>query len=143
MQSVLLWIAALAGAAQMPPASATTVEVAVANVRNARGNVRVELCPEARFLKESCPIAAEAPARKGVTLVTIRNVPPGRYAAQATHDENGNGHIDYNFLGIPKEGVAFSRDAMHGLSRPKFEGAAFVVSGQAEQRIGFTMKYLL
>jgi uncharacterized protein (DUF2141 family) len=57
--------------------------------------------------------------------VTIANVPPGRYGAQAFHDANGNGKTDRNFLGIPTERIGFSNDALKGLSAPKFVNAAF------------------
>ena len=38
-------------------------------------------------------------------------IAPGTYAASAFHDENSNGKLDTNFMGIPREGVAASNDA--------------------------------
>lgn len=37
------------------------------------------------------------------SAVVFSNVQPGRYAAIAFHDENGNGKLDKNFLGVPTE----------------------------------------
>jgi uncharacterized protein (DUF2141 family) len=39
------------------------------------------------------------------------DVAPGDYAVSAFHDENSDGKLDRNFMGIPKEGVGASNDA--------------------------------
>lgn len=123
-----------------PPAVAP-IEISVTNVRNDRGRVHVDICTRETFLAD-CRYSGEAPAHAGTTLVVIRGVPPGRYAAQGTQDENGNGEVDRGLLGIPKEGVGFSNDARIRLSPPKFEDAAFD-HGSAPQRISFSLRYFL
>lgn len=131
--AVLLGLAA--GAAR-----AGTLEVRITNVRDARGVVHVDICPEARFLKDDCPWSGETPARAGTTVVTVEGLPAGHYAAQAFHDENHNGKTDRNFLGIPLEGVGFSNDAPIRLGPPKFADAAFD-QGAGSQAITLRMRY--
>ncbi len=133
MAAALLVLAALTQATG-------TLTVDVANVRNNRGKVIVAICPEDRFLEDSCPWSGEAPARPGVTTVTVNNVPAGIYAAQSFHDENGNEEIDRAMFGIPKEGVGFSRDARIRLSPPKWRDAVFSHQGRAES-IRFGLRY--
>ena len=129
----------LAGAALLlTAASHGPVEIAVTGVRESRGSVHVELCPEKLFLKV-CPYVGNAPARQGTTVVTIANVPPGRYAAQSYHDRNANGKADRNFLGFPTEDVGFSNNAMTHLAAPRFALAAFD-HGAAPQHITFEMR---
>lgn len=143
--SCLLLAAALLPAAAPPAApevAAGTLTIRVANVRDGRGLVHVDLCDQARFLRDDCPYAASAPAQSPVTTVVVRGVPPGRYAAQLFHDENANGRTDRNFLGIPKEGIAFSRDAPIRLSPPKWADAQFAYPGGA-QAIAVRMRYFL
>lgn len=41
------------------------------------------------------------------------------------HDENGNGKLDSNWLGIPSEPVGASNDARGQFGPPSFEDAAF------------------
>ena len=67
--------------------------VAVGNVRAATGRVHVQICTRAEYLKD-CRIDRAAPARVGVTTVTVAALPPGRYAAQVYYDQNGNGRVD-------------------------------------------------
>ena len=107
---------------------AGTLHVDVSNVRGRTGVVHVDICTQAQFLKD-CSRSAEAPAVVGVTRVTINGLPPGRYAAQVSYDENGNHKVDRALFGIPKEGVGFSNDAKIRFSPPKWEEAAFVYDG--------------
>jgi len=111
------------------PAGHGTLGIDVGNVRVARGVVHVDVCPEAKFLKDDCPWSGDAPARVGITRVTVTGLPPGRYAAQAFLDENSNGKVDRALFGIPKEGVGFSNDAKITLGPPKFADAAFAFDG--------------
>lgn len=56
----------------------------------------------------------------------------GQYAIKIMHDENNNGKLDRNMLGIPSEGYGFSNNA--GQFGPaSFTDAAFAVS--ADQKI--------
>ncbi len=119
---------------------AATLEVTVAGIRNDRGDVRVAVCTEAAFLKPTCEHVGRAPAQPGEVTVRIEGVPPGTWAAQAFHDENRNGVIDRNFLGIPTEGLGFSNDAKFNFGPPGFAAAAFQL-GPAGGRIRFSLRY--
>jgi uncharacterized protein (DUF2141 family) len=57
---------------------------------------------------------------QNVIVIKIRNtaarcdfeaIPPGTYALAVIHDENSNGKLDTDLLGIPTEGYGFSNDA--------------------------------
>ncbi|HWW63881.1 MAG TPA: DUF2141 domain-containing protein [Sphingomonadaceae bacterium] len=120
--------------------SAADLDVAVSGVRNDKGVVHVDVCTPETFLKD-CAWHGEAPARQGTTIVTIRNLPPGHYAAQGFHDENRNGKADQGFLGIPKEGVGFSNDAPIRLAPPRLKDALFDYTGAATPRITFKLRY--
>lgn len=127
VRELFLGLAALTLAAASPPEPAgQTVAVDVANVRSAAGHIKVDVCTRETFLKQ-CPWSALVKARPGTVSVEIHGIPPGRYAIQAFHDSNDNGECDQGLFGIPTEAIAFSNDAMRGLSRPKFDNAAFTV----------------
>ena len=134
-------LACLAPCSLLPgaaPASAP-VEVAVSGIAAAQGRVHVAICPEKQFTRENCPWSAEAPARSGTTTVTVPGVPPGRYAAQAYWDANGNGKADRNFIGMPLELVGFSNDVRVKMARPKFAASAFT-HGATTTRIAFAVR---
>lgn len=123
------------------PAAAATLTIDIGNVRNDRGHVHVDACPQDRFLKDDCPYSGEAAAQSGVTTVVIRNVPPGRYALQAFHDENDNHRVDRAIFGIPREGIGFSNDARIVLGPPKWADAVFTVAGDMKLRL--KMRYFM
>ncbi|MEQ6890092.1 DUF2141 domain-containing protein [Halomonas sp. CS7] len=58
------------------------------------------------------------------------SIPPGTYALAVIHDENMNGKLDANWLGVPTEGYGFSNDATARLSAPSFDAASFPYGGQ-------------
>jgi uncharacterized protein (DUF2141 family) len=137
--TMLLALLAAAVLPAAPPAPAT-LTIQVDNVRNARGRVHVDLCDEARFLHENCPISLAVPARAPVTVLVLHDVPPGRYAAQLFHDENVNNKADRGLFGLPKEGLAFSRDAPIKLAPPRWSDAVVEVRPGA-QAIRVRMRY--
>ncbi len=121
-------------------APAAEVQVRVLGVASDAGSVRVAVCPQAYFLKPTCPYVGHAPARRGVVVVSIEAVPPGVYAVQAHHDANGDGRINRNFLGIPVEGIGFSRDAPMRFGPPRFADAAVSIGG-ALVKLDITLKF--
>lgn len=136
-------VLALCAGAQAEPQRAAlqtgTLHVVIENARSARGNVHVDICPEANFLSK-CPYSAEASAREGRVEVIVHGVPPGRYAAQITHDENGNKKVDRGFLGIPREGIGFSNNVRVRFHAPRFADAAFEVTA-GTQSIAVRLQY--
>jgi len=56
-------------------------------------------------------------------------VAPGTYAVSVVHDENSNGKLDRNFIGMPREGVGASNDAKGHMGPPKFKAASFEYKG--------------
>ncbi|GHD15598.1 DUF2141 domain-containing protein [Tianweitania populi] len=70
------------------------------------------------------------PAAQARRPITFPNLPAGTYAVAVIHDENNNGKLDTNFVGIPKEGIAVSNNAVPKFSAPKFRDAGFVLGKQ-------------
>ncbi|HKR26614.1 MAG TPA: DUF2141 domain-containing protein [Terriglobales bacterium] len=68
-------------------------------------------------------------------------IQPGTYAISVFHDENSNGRLDTNFLGIPREGVGASNNARGHFGPPKFHDAAVAYSG-GEMHLRIVITYL-
>jgi uncharacterized protein (DUF2141 family) len=68
-------------------------------------------------------------------------VAPATYAVSVIHDENSNGRLDTNVIGIPREGVGASNNAKGHFGPPKFDAASFrYPGGRVELKI--TINYL-
>ena len=73
--------------------------------------------------------------RAAGAAIPLGDLAPGRYALFAMHDENANGDLDRNFLGIPTERYGFSNGARGTVGPPSFDAAAVQIGGDAPSRI--------
>lgn len=61
---------------------------------------------------------------KGTVTLRFADLAPGNYAISVMHDENGNGKLDSNILGIPKEAYGFSNNP-RVMRKPTYDEAKF------------------
>ena len=109
------------------------IHVKVLNIRNSTGTVDCALFDS----PVGFPIEALSSAmnvmvikiRKSEAHCDFEDIPPGTYAITIIHDENMNGKLDTNWLGIPKEGYGFSNDVKALLGAPPFSAASFQYDG--------------
>lgn len=114
------------------PASPHWVNVAVEGLRNSNGVVTLTLYPNdpTRFLKPRGSLyVTTVKARANLAHACIHVPAPSTYGLALYHDENANGKIDRNGLGIPKEGFGFSNNPRIFLSAPSLAKVRFTVTG--------------
>ena len=68
-----------------------------------------------------------APDGDGTLRLTVAGLAPGSYAIRVLHDENGNGKLDFNVIGMPTEGYGFSNNP-RVMRAATFEEARFDVA---------------
>lgn len=68
------------------------------------------------------------------------DIETGTYALAVIHDENMDGEIDTNWLGVPTEGYGFSAGAEASMSAPSFEDASFTYEG-GDLDLTISLKY--
>jgi len=61
--------------------------------------------------------------------VRFDEVPPGEYAIAMYHDENDDGKLNKGLFGIPKEGYGVSNNVSHATRAPRFVEARFQFDG--------------
>jgi uncharacterized protein (DUF2141 family) len=129
MRPLLLLIGLVALALGGREAAAADLTVTVDQIQSAAGKVYVTLWGNAEtWLDDQKSLQnIGLPAQVGKVTFTLHGVTPGRYAIATFHDENDNGEMDFNFIGYPEEGYAFSRDVRPFLSAPSFDSCAFDV----------------
>lgn len=66
-----------------------------------------------------------AEALDGEIIRVELQLQPGEYAFSIFYDSNNNGELDTNFIGIPKEPVALSNNAVPRFGPPKYKDAVF------------------
>jgi len=104
-------------------AQAADLTVDVAGLQSAKGAVMVAVFDSAgHFLKQPLRTAAVA-AQPGQVQLLINDLAPGDYAVSLFQDENGNGKLDKNLVGMPIEPYGFSNDAAASNGPPGFDQA--------------------
>ncbi len=103
----------------------------VVNVRNSNGYLLAALHDrEEMFPNEGDALMyTKVKAAAGKTLLRFSVDAPGRYAVALFHDENDNGVLDTNLMGIPVEGYGFTNNARGTFGPPDFWDAIVRVDG--------------
>jgi uncharacterized protein (DUF2141 family) len=120
---------------------AQSLSITIKNIKEPKGSIRVGLFnDEDKFLKD--PFDGKVVDVKGTEVtVVFENLKPGDYAISVIHDENANGELDSNVMGIPKEGFGFGNDAMGMFGPPSFDKAKITLTDKPQTQV-IKMKYL-
>jgi uncharacterized protein (DUF2141 family) len=119
--------------------AAQDLEVIIKNVSGEAGTLMVGLFDsEKTFLKKAVR-SEKILAQTGSVRAVFKGVEQGVYAISVFHDVNGNGKLDTNFMGIPKEGFGFSNDAKAMFGPASFAKAKFKCP--SAEPVNVTMKY--
>jgi uncharacterized protein (DUF2141 family) len=131
-----------------PPALPITSEndggvsltVNISNVKNSNGTLVLFLFDQSKGFpseKQSTLATRTIKIVSGKGAHTFQGLAANTpYAVSVMHDENANGVMDSNFLGIPKEGYATSNNVPHSMfGPPKFEDAKIQFSESSKLQI--------
>jgi uncharacterized protein (DUF2141 family) len=114
-------------------AQAGELTVTVTDIRAGKGSLMVSVVnTEAAWNNQEKPVAVEklALTDQAITdksIVLRFKLPAGSYGVQVMHDENDNGKLDANVMGIPTEGYGFSNNPLV-MRRAHFSEAKFDVT---------------
>jgi uncharacterized protein (DUF2141 family) len=132
---LLLWASSPSLDAQTKDTARLTVRVTGA--RNTKGKIGITLFQSAEGFPDDASKAirqqsAEINPNTMSVEVTFKDVPQGTFAVSVLHDENGNGKMDKNFVGIPKEGYGASNNPKKKRRAPTFDEAKFSLNSAGE-----------
>ena len=120
------------GQTPTPVPAENVIHNQISGLRNDQGQVLCALFSSA----EAFPTKADKAVARLTAKIAERQatcdftgVAPGTYAVSVVHDENSNGKLDRNFIGMPREGVGASNDAKGHMGPPKFGAASFHYEG--------------
>lgn len=128
-------VRALCAAAILAPlgALAADLSLSVADGPAADATLYVAVYGDAASYTDGKPVASQtAPMREGKARLVFTGLAPGRYAVRVFADENGNGKLDTNLMGMPTERYGFSNDAKGNRAAPGFDAAAISVDADMQ-----------
>ena len=134
MKAGCAFCAALLFAGSASAQSWPGIHVTIVDIRNSAGAVACALfeSPDGfptEFLRFATRIMVMS-VHDTQARCDFAGIAPGTYALAVIHDENRNGKLDANRLGIPSEGYGFSNDARAAFGAPSFTAASFPYEGR-------------
>jgi uncharacterized protein (DUF2141 family) len=123
-----------------------TIVLEVSTFRNSNGFLGCQLYADGAGFPDNWPsqqatFHKRVPVTGPTTSCTYTSLPPGTYAATVIHDENANGKLDTNFLGVPKEAYGVSNNHTHALKRPTWDESKFVVNADSTVTAHISLRY--
>ena len=122
-------IALLLGSVAMAAAHGNAVTIRVSTFRSLKGSLHCRLFSRPDGFPGKPPFEAETSVAVNARTMTcsFTSVAPGTHAVALFHDENGDGKLDTNFIGIPREGVGVSNNKFRSIGPPSWDDAKFAV----------------
>jgi len=103
----------------------TSLTITITGIKNNTGKLTAEVYnSKGKFLKSAFKTTSST-IKSNTATVTFSDLPKSEYTVMVYHDENNNGKLDKNFIGMPKEAVACSNNAKGFMGPPKYEDAKF------------------
>ena len=117
----MLTMILLLGTLQPNFSSNPTLTVTITGLKNNDGKVMIQLMDEHKKTVKQAMLNIKNKKAEWI----VNDISGGRYAIRLFHDENNNQKMDTNFMGIPKEGYAFSNNAKGTFGPPAHEKTLF------------------
>jgi uncharacterized protein (DUF2141 family) len=111
------------------------LEIKITNIENGHGTIYIAILDSAEgWLKSDEEFKPFRDITQPVSstddlLISVQDLPPGKYAISLFQDLDGDSEMDKNLIGFPKEPFGFSAP-MGKLGPPKFKEAAIEFSGE-------------
>jgi len=106
---------------------AADLTINISEVESGKGPVMVALyAGDEAYKSGESTFASKVKAASEKESVTFKDLPDGEYAVKMYQDENSNNELDFNMLGIPKEGYGFSNNVGR-FGQPDYKEAKFTV----------------
>lgn len=122
-----------------------TILLEVTNLKSNKGQIIVAIFEDNQTFQDEVPKYDKRFSKKtvkdGRMLIRFK-LPPGVYGFTLIDDENHNEELDYNFIGLPKEGFGFSDYYHSGMVKPHFDKFKFTLKEGEEKKIVTKMRYI-
>jgi uncharacterized protein (DUF2141 family) len=109
------------------------ITVTVTGIRNTTGNVRVALWSDSNTVAQLKVVDIDPKTLKATAV--FEEVAPGTYGVRVLHDENNNGKLDFDEMGMPLEGYGHSNNPEKRPGPPNWDEYKFVLDKDTTMEI--------
>jgi uncharacterized protein (DUF2141 family) len=124
--------------------NAQEVKVKISEISSTKGKIMLSVFKDNKSFDDEQPYKTFSFDKKLIAngkLSVSCKIPFGTYGFALVDDENANGKMDKNMIGIPKEGFGFSNFFLTKMKKPIFNDFKFVHSA-SNNEVNIKIKYL-
>jgi uncharacterized protein (DUF2141 family) len=126
--------------------TAQNITVNISGIRAEKGQIVIGVFKDSDTYQKEEPFVNEIFSKtkiQGEAISVQFSLEPGIYGLCLLDDENNNGKMEYNFVGMPKEGFGFSDYYHKGITKPKFDSFKFTLNKDQNKNITIKVRYIL
>lgn len=123
-----------------------TIPIIVKNIKNSKGRLSIGVFKDATSFEEEKPHKIILVSKKDLVNGTLKSsieIEVGVYGLSILDDENSDYKMEYNMIGMPKEGFGFSNYYHTGFTKPNFKQFLVVINPSQKAAITFNLRYIL
>ncbi|OFY57193.1 MAG: hypothetical protein A2Y87_01340, partial [Bacteroidetes bacterium RBG_13_46_8] len=127
------------------PVTAQSLNITVENIRSSKGTIYLAFFRDHESYLVEKPFMFKKFSKQSMVngCLSVRlEIEPGHYGIALMDDENNDDLMEYNFLGIPREGFGFSDFYAKGFKRPVFSDFDFIMT-DSTKNIRIVIRYIL
>ena len=121
-----------------------TIIVHITGFRNNKGVARITLFDKKKGFPNKYKLAlayGDSPIQDSVSQFIFHKVVYGKYSIGVFHDEDSNGKLKSNIIGMPREGIGVSNNVRASMGPPKFKDCLFSVDSDTVE-VTIDLNYL-
>jgi len=123
----------------MAPKTDNSISIKINKIESIKGNIQVSIFVNQKYFEDEKPYVKMVFPKKDYIKNGVFNcdfnLPNGTYGIVILDDEDSDGDMDYNFLGMPTEGYGFSNFIHKNLNRPIFSDFCFILNKKQDFNI--------
>jgi uncharacterized protein (DUF2141 family) len=123
-----------------------TIPIVVKNIKNSKGRLSIGVFKDASSFEEEKPHKIILVSKKDLVNGTLKSsieIESGVYGLSILDDENSDYKMEYNMIGMPKEGFGFSNYYHTGFTKPNFKQFLVVINPSQKAAITFNLRYII
>jgi len=127
------------------PDNTQNIELTITGIRSSKGQLRIALFKDQQSFKNETALKYfefdKSEMKNGRMKVQLK-LETGTIGLSLLDDENKDYEMNYNFLGMPKEGFGFSDYYHKGFSKPTFDDFDFELNEHGKE-VEIRVRYVL
>lgn len=123
-----------------------TIPIIIKNIRNSKGRISIGVFKDASSFEKEKAHKIILVSKKDMinnTVKTTIEIESGVYGLSILDDENSDAKMEYNMVGMPKEGFGFSNFYHSGFTKPNYKQFLVNINPSEKSPIVFQLRYIL